>query len=68
MRSAATGGASAGLAGRYIAGPFCAALLGDYGAEVIRVDRVGGSEDRLILPVSDEGEGAQFLQVNRNKR
>ncbi|MBS0473560.1 MAG: CoA transferase [Proteobacteria bacterium] len=54
--------------GRYIAGPFCAALLGDYGADVIRVDRVGGSEDRLILPVSENGEGAQFLQVNRNKR
>lgn len=54
--------------GRFIAGPFCAALLGDYGADVIRVDRVGGTEDRLILPVSKEGEGAQFLQVNRNKR
>jgi formyl-CoA transferase len=54
--------------GRYIAGPFCGALLADYGADVIRVDRVGGSEDRLILPVSSEGEGAQFLQVNRNKR
>ena len=54
--------------GRYIAGPYCATLLGDYGAEVIRVDRVGGSEDRFILPVTDGGEGAQFLQVNRNKR
>ncbi|SAK96129.1 L-carnitine dehydratase/bile acid-inducible protein F [Caballeronia hypogeia] len=54
--------------GRYIAGPFCAALLGDYGADVIRVDRVGGSEDRYILPVSEQGDGAQFLQVNRNKR
>ena len=54
--------------GRYIAGPYCAALLGDYGADIIRVDRVGGSEDRFILPVSEQGEGAQFLQVNRNKR
>lgn len=54
--------------GRYIAGPFCAALLADFGADVIRIDRPGGSEDRYILPVTEQGEGAQFLQVNRNKR
>jgi len=54
--------------GRFIAGPFCAALLADYGADVIRIDRLGGSEDRFIMPVTEHGEGAFFLQVNRNKR
>jgi crotonobetainyl-CoA:carnitine CoA-transferase CaiB-like acyl-CoA transferase len=54
--------------GRYIAGPFCAAMLGDFGADVIRVDKLGGSEDRFVMPVSESGAGAFFLQVNRNKR
>jgi crotonobetainyl-CoA:carnitine CoA-transferase CaiB-like acyl-CoA transferase len=54
--------------GRYIAGPYCAALLGEYGAEVIRIDRRGGSEDRYTWPVTDRGEGTNFLQMNRNKR
>jgi crotonobetainyl-CoA:carnitine CoA-transferase CaiB-like acyl-CoA transferase len=54
--------------GRYIAGPYCAALLADFGAQVIRVDRVGGSEDRFVMPVTESGEGAFFLQSNRNKR
>jgi crotonobetainyl-CoA:carnitine CoA-transferase CaiB-like acyl-CoA transferase len=53
--------------GRYIAGPFCATLLGDLGAEVIRVERVGGSEDRYIAPVTSEGDGAMIIQLGRNK-
>jgi len=53
--------------GRYIAGPFCGALLSDFGAEVIRVERVKGSEDRFTTPVSDEEDGSMFLQMNRNK-
>ena len=53
--------------GRYIAGPFCAALLADFGARVIRVEKVGGGEDRGLVPVAEGGEGALFLQVNRNK-
>jgi crotonobetainyl-CoA:carnitine CoA-transferase CaiB-like acyl-CoA transferase len=54
--------------GKYIAGPFCAALLGDFGADVIRIDRMGGSDDRFIMPVTAQGEGALYLQSNRNKR
>ena len=53
--------------GRYIAGPFCGALLADYGAEVIRIERVNGSEDRYVTPVTKDGQGAMFLQLNRNK-
>ena len=53
--------------GRYIAGPFCGALLADYGADVIRIERVKGSEDRFVTPVTEDGQGAMFLQLNRNK-
>ncbi|WP_417459024.1 CaiB/BaiF CoA transferase family protein [Kordiimonas sp.] len=54
--------------GRYIAGPYCAALFADFGAEVIRVEKRSGSEDRHVTPVSEKGAGALFLQMNRNKR
>jgi crotonobetainyl-CoA:carnitine CoA-transferase CaiB-like acyl-CoA transferase len=54
--------------GRYVAGPYCAALLADFGADVIRIERPGGGEDRRIAPVVPEGEGALYFQMNRNKR
>lgn len=54
--------------GRYIAGPYCAALLADLGAEVIRIERPGANDDRYVMPVTSEGEGALHIQVNRNKR
>jgi crotonobetainyl-CoA:carnitine CoA-transferase CaiB-like acyl-CoA transferase len=54
--------------GRYIAGPYCAALLGEFGADVIRVEKREGSEDRYQAPVTASGDGALFLQMNRNKR
>lgn len=54
--------------GRYIAGPYCATLLADFGAEVIRVEKRSGGEDRFQAPVSATGDGALFQQVNRNKR
>ena len=54
--------------GRYIAGPYCGALLADLGAEVIRVERIEGGEDRWITPVTSDGVGAMYLQCNRGKR
>ncbi len=53
--------------GRYIAGPFCATLLADLGAEVIRIEKIDGSEDRYTTPINAKGEGAGFVQIGRNK-
>jgi crotonobetainyl-CoA:carnitine CoA-transferase CaiB-like acyl-CoA transferase len=54
--------------GRYIAGPYCAMLLADFGAEVIRIERREGGEDRYIAPITEHGEGPMFIGLNRNKR
>ena len=55
--------------GRYIAGPYCATVLADLGAEVIRIEKVDGSEDRFNAPISENGDcGATFAQMGRNKR
>jgi crotonobetainyl-CoA:carnitine CoA-transferase CaiB-like acyl-CoA transferase len=53
--------------GRYIAGPYCGTLLADMGAEVIRIEKIDGSEDRFLSPITDKGDGALFLQLARNK-
>ena len=54
--------------GRFIAGPYCGMLLADMGADVIRIDWRGGSENRYPGPVAEVGESGMFLSLNRNKR
>src|SRR5215470_6007127 len=54
--------------GRFIAAPYCAMLFADFGADVIRVERREGGEDRTVGPVTENGEGGLFLTINRNKR
>jgi len=55
---------------RVLAGPLCTMMLGDLGAEVIKVERQGtGDETRGWGPPFDErGESAYYLSVNRNKK
>lgn len=54
--------------GRYVAGPYCATLLGYLGAEVIRVETPTGGEDRTIAPCTPTGEGGVFFQTGCNKK
>jgi CoA:oxalate CoA-transferase len=55
--------------GRHLAGPTCAMLLGDLGADVIKIEKPGVGEDgRAAGPPFFEGISAFFLSANRNKR
>ena len=52
-----------------LAGPYCAMMLGDLGADVIKIERPKvGDQSRQWGPPFLEGESAYFLSVNRNKR
>ncbi len=52
-----------------LAGPYCAMLLGDFGADVVKVERrIGGDHARGWGPPFVHGESAYFLAANRNKR
>ena len=54
---------------RFMAGPFGTAMLGDYGADILKIEPPGeGDGARAWGPPFVEGESIYFLSVNRNKR
>ena len=55
---------------RVLAGPYCTMMLGDLGADVLKVERPGAGDDVRAWgpPFAPGGESAYFLCVNRNKR
>jgi crotonobetainyl-CoA:carnitine CoA-transferase CaiB-like acyl-CoA transferase len=54
---------------RALAGPFCSQMLGDLGADVIKIEQPGvGDTSRAWGPPFEGGESSYFLSINRNKR
>ncbi len=53
---------------RVLAGPFCGALLGDIGAEIIKVEEINAGDETRSWPPLENGESAAFIVNNRNKR
>jgi formyl-CoA transferase len=54
---------------RALAGPYCTLLLGDMGADVVKIEQPGsGDETRQWGPPFIDGESSYFMSVNRNKR
>jgi formyl-CoA transferase len=53
---------------RVLAGPYCTMMLGDLGADVVKVESPEGDDTRRWGPPYVEGESAYYLSCNRNKR
>jgi crotonobetainyl-CoA:carnitine CoA-transferase CaiB-like acyl-CoA transferase len=53
---------------RVLAGPFCAMLLADLGADVVKIEDTDTGDESRTWPPHKDGESAAFLVINRNKR
>lgn len=72
MSTPTTGGPLSGLLvadlSRVLAGPFATQLLGDLGADIVKVEAPSGDETRHWIPPERDGISTYYLGINRNKR
>jgi crotonobetainyl-CoA:carnitine CoA-transferase CaiB-like acyl-CoA transferase len=52
----------------YLSGPYCTMILGDLGADVIKIERAGEGDEARRMPPHINGESVSFMITNRNKR
>ena len=71
-KEAPSRGALAGLVvvdlTRVLGGPYCAQVLGDHGAEIVKIEPPQGDEVRDWGPPFQDGDASYFIGINRNKR
>lgn len=53
---------------QFLSGPFCTMVLGDLGAEIIKIEPPTGDPSRIVPPHFVAGDSGYYLAVNRNKR
>jgi len=52
----------------HLSGPYCTMILGDLGADVVKIERAGAGDDARRQPPHVNGESVSFMITNRNKR
>ena len=53
---------------QHLSGPYCTMLLGDMGAEVLKIEKLQDGDDQRKLGPFIHGESAPFMMINRNKK
>ena len=53
---------------QHLSGPYCTMILGDLGAEVLKIEKLGDGDDQRKLGPFVNGESSPFMMINRNKK
>ena len=53
---------------QHLSGPYCTMLLGDMGADILKIEKLEGGDDQRKLGPFVNGESFPFMMINRNKK